>query len=195
MLNGLAQRTRTLRVREAADLAPLPDDTYAGFGLKEAADPLSPSDEVGVAIPAAMAFLGLAFICCVLLAAGLPPLSGFVAKFSLLHVALTQSSHHSVHGNISAYVWLFCAAVLATGIAAMIAMTRIGLRLFWPVAGRKTPRLRIIEVAPTAFLILLCTALTVGASPVMTYLQSAARSLHSPEVYVRAVSAVGQVQQ
>jgi multicomponent K+:H+ antiporter subunit D len=195
MLNGLAQRTRTLRVREAADLAPLPDDTYAGFGLKEAVDPFSPSDEIGVAIPAAMAFLGLAFICCVLLAVGLPPLSGFVAKFSLLHVALTQSSHVAPNGNISAYVWLFCAAVLTTGVAAMIAMTRIGLRLFWPVAGRKTPRLRIIEVAPTAFLILLCMALTVGASPVMTYLQSAARSLHSPEVYVRAVRAVGRVQQ
>lgn len=194
MLNGLAQRTRTLRVREAADLAPLPDETYAGFGVKEGTDPFSPSDEVGVAIPAAMAFLGLAFICCVLLAAGLPPLSGFVAKFALLHTALTQSSHPAADGNISAYVWLFCIAVLATGVAAMIAMTRIGLRLFWPVAGRKTPRLRIIEVAPTAFLILLCMGLTVGAGPAMTYLQSAARSLHSPEVYVRVVGTVGHMQ-
>ncbi|HEU4601113.1 MAG TPA: monovalent cation/H+ antiporter subunit D [Steroidobacteraceae bacterium] len=194
MLNGLAQRTRTLRVREAADLAPLPDETYSGFGVPEPTDPFSPSDEVGIAIPAAMAFLGLAFICCVLLAAGLPPLSGFVAKFTLLHAALTQSSQSGVDGHIDAYVWIFCAAVLVTGVAAMIAMTRVGLRLFWPIAGRKVPRLRIIEVAPTAFLILLCLGLTVAASPVMTYLQSAARSLHSPDVYIRVVTSAARAQ-
>ena len=64
------------------------------------------------------------------------------------------------HGNWHA--WGFIAAVLVTGFAAIIALTRIGLRLFWSVAGRTTPRLRVIEVAPIAFLIVLCLALAAG---------------------------------
>ena len=49
----------------------------------------TPDDEdAGIAIPAAMAFLGMAFVCCVLLVTGLPPLPGFLAKFALLATAL-----------------------------------------------------------------------------------------------------------
>src|SRR3546814_4619712 len=56
-------------------------------------EPADRSDDVvGVAIPAAMAFLGMAFIASALLITGLPPLSGFVAKFSLLSAALQTSS-------------------------------------------------------------------------------------------------------
>lgn len=185
MLNGLAQRTRTLRMREAADTAPLPDVAYVGFGIQPGtADPLSPKDEVGIAIPATMAFLGLAFVCCVLLVAGLPPLSGFLAKFALLYTAIGQNPGVGT----SWHTWAFCAAVLAISVTTTIACTRAGMRLFWSVRGRTTPRLRIIEAAPTAFLILLCVALTAAAGPVMTYLDSAARSLHSPEIYIRVVT-------
>jgi multicomponent K+:H+ antiporter subunit D len=188
MLNGLAQRMRTFQTREAADLAPLPDVTYVGFGVNEGSEPLQPTADVGVAIPAAMAFLGLAFICCALLIAGLPPLSGFIAKFALLHATLSQSPVSALSG----YAWLFCAAVLITGIAALIALSRIGLRLFWSVGDRRTPRLRVIEAAPPAFLILLCLALTAAAQPVMTYLNSAAQSLHSPHIYIDVVSGGGE---
>lgn len=183
MLNGLTERMRLTPMNDAADLAPLPDVTYVGFGVKEPADPHSPNDEVGVAIPAAMAFLGLAFVCCVLLVAGLPPLSGFVAKFAMLHAVVT-----SVPGAAESWhSWVLIAAVLASGFGAVIALARIGLRLFWSVTGRSTPRLRLIEVGPVAFLIALCLALTAGAGPVMTYLESAAQSLHAPEVYIRLV--------
>jgi multicomponent K+:H+ antiporter subunit D len=183
MVNGLAQRTRTHRIREAADVAPLPDITYVGFDITPQ-DPLSPKDEVGIAIPAAMAFLGMAFICCALLVAGLPPLSGFIAKFALLRTAVG----HSTDAGIGWHAWAFCAALIATGVATMIALTRGGLRLFWTSQGRTTPRLRIIEAGPAAFLILLSVAMTAGIGPVMTYLDSAARSLHSPDVYIRVVN-------
>lgn len=172
-------------MREAADTAPLPDVAYLGFGIQPgAADPLSPKDEVGIAIPATMAFLGLAFVCCVLLVAGLPPLSGFLAKFALLYTAIGQNPGVGT----SWHTWAFCAVVLAISVTTTIACTRAGMRLFWSVRGRTTPRLRIIEAAPTAFLILLCVALTAAAGPVMTYLDSAARSLHSPEIYIRVVT-------
>ena len=48
----------------------------------------SREEEVGVAIPATMALLGLSFVACALLLAGLPPLPGFVAKFALLAALL-----------------------------------------------------------------------------------------------------------
>ncbi len=172
-----------MRATEEADAAPLPDVTYVGFGAKEPPDPHSPDDEVGVAIPAAMAFLGLAFICCVLLVAGMPPLSGFVAKFAMLHAVIRAASGEP----LSWYSWGVVIAVIVAGLAAVIAFTRIGLRLFWTVTGRTTPRLRVIEAGPVLFLIVLCIALSIATGPVMTYLESAARSLHSPETYIRVV--------
>jgi multicomponent K+:H+ antiporter subunit D len=182
MVNGMTERTR-LRATEEADAAPLPEVTYVGFGAKEPPDPHSPDDEVGVAIPAAMAFLGLAFICCVLLVAGMPPLSGFVAKFAMLHAVIRAASGEA----LSWYSWGVVIAVIVAGLAAVIAFTRIGLRLFWTVTGRTTPRLRVIEAGPVLFLIVLCIALSIATGPVMTYLESAARSLHSPETYIRVV--------
>ena len=64
LLNGLTERMRLSPVRtQAPDVGPLPDETYRGFETTEPPEPRSPDDEVGVAIPAAMAFLGLGFVC------------------------------------------------------------------------------------------------------------------------------------
>ena len=186
LLNGMTERMRLTPMTQAPDVGPLPDETYAGFGAKEPPDPHSPDDEIGVAIPAAMAFLGLGFVACVLLVAGLPPLSGFVAKFALLHEVVATAA-----GTPLAWqAWVLVLAVLLGGLAAVIGLSRIGLRLFWSVIGRTTPRLRLIEAGPVALLIALSITLTAGAAPVMTYLDSAARSLHSPDVYIRVVNSL-----
>src|SRR5690606_32622161 len=83
--------------------------------------------------------------------------------------------------------WIFVAAMLMTGLAAIVSLTRIGMRLFWSVVGRTTPRLRVIEAAPVALLLLLCVGLTVAAKPAMTYVQAAAQGLTSPQTYIDAV--------
>lgn len=180
LLTGMTERTRT-QVSAVADAAPLPSATYKAFGVEEPPQPQAPDDEVGIAIPAAMAFLGLAFIFCVVLVTGLPPLSGFLAKFALLSAAL------AVTADVSPATWMLVVALLAAGLAGVIALTRIGMRLFWSAVQRTTPRLRVIEAGPVAFLILVCIAMTVGASPLMTYLDAASQMLHAPRTYIDAV--------
>jgi multicomponent K+:H+ antiporter subunit D len=182
MLTGMTERTRTTQVSEAADVAPLPPVTYQAFGSDEP-EPRAHDEEVGIAIPAVMAFLGLAFVCCVLLVTGLPPLSGFIGKFALLASTVDAMNEQ----RAPAAGWWLIATLLAAGLSGLIALTRIGVRLFWTVTGRTTPRLRVIEAGPVAFLLLLTMGMTVAAGPVMTFLESAAGTLHDPDMYIEAV--------
>jgi multicomponent K+:H+ antiporter subunit D len=182
MLTGMTDRTRQTNPSVSPDDDVDTTSLYVPYGIK------SPSvhagdEDAGIAIPAAMAFLGMAFVCCVLLLTGLPPLPGFLAKFALLATALDTP----VTVMTPVAVWILCAAVLISGLAGLIALSRVGMRLFWSLAARTTPRLRLLEAAPIAALILLTAGLAVLAEPVSGYLASAARSLHEPDAYVRAV--------
>jgi multicomponent K+:H+ antiporter subunit D len=182
MLTGMTDRTRQTNPPVSPDDGVGTSSVYVPYGIK--APPVYAEDEdAGIAIPAAMAFIGMAFVCCVLLLTGLPPLPGFIAKFEVLATALDATSAAAT----PAPVWLLCAAVLISGLAGLIALSRVGMRLFWSVAARTTPRLRLLEAAPIAVMILVTVALAVLARPVNGYLGSAARSLHQPDAYVRAV--------
>lgn len=152
--------------------------TAAAFG--EGDDELEPEEEVGIAIPATVAILGLAFACCALLVAGLPPLPGFVAKFALLTALLGPDP-------IPAAAWVLLALLMLSGLAAVIAMARTGVRIFWGTEDRNVPRVRVIEMAPIVLLLGLCITLTVWAGPAMHYLESAARAVHAPKMYVEQV--------
>ncbi|MBP6405917.1 MAG: monovalent cation/H+ antiporter subunit D, partial [Ramlibacter sp.] len=71
---------------------------------------------IGRPIPAATAQLGLAFIACTLLVAGLPPLSGFVGKVFMLS-ALVQGA--------GAMAWTLLALVVLSGLFALVALSRV----------------------------------------------------------------------
>jgi multicomponent K+:H+ antiporter subunit D len=182
MLTGITDRTRQNDRSASTDDDPLPAPAYVGYGIKEPS--VHPGGEdTGIALPAVMAFLGMAFVCCAFLVSGLPPLPGFLAKFTLLATALASIATSPA----PAAVWLLCIAVIASGLAGILSLSRIGMRLFWGVAPRNIPRLRLLEAVPVATLILLSMGLTVFANPVNSYLGSAASSLHRPDAYVRAV--------
>jgi len=182
LLTGMAERMRTA-LPDPGDRAATPPPTYTAFAVGEPPDPYAPEDEIGVALPAAMAFLGLAFVCCTLLVTGMPPLAGFIAKFALVATAIDALPPHGGFGR----EWLLIIALLAGGLAGLIALLRVGMRLFWSVTGRQTPRLSITEAGPVAFLILVCVAITIAAGPTMTYLDSAAAGLADPELYIHTV--------
>ncbi|UOF94006.1 MAG: monovalent cation/H+ antiporter subunit D [Bordetella sp.] len=140
------------------------------------------SDEiVGIPIPAAMAFLGLSFISCALLITGLPPLSGFVAKFALLSTAV---SIDQVSYQIQS--WILFASILFSGLAGLFSFTRIGIRIFWS-KDTVIPFLRWVEVAPIGILIFLCIDLSINANLVLSYLNDAAKSLGNPFDYINTV--------
>jgi multicomponent K+:H+ antiporter subunit D len=126
----------------------------------------------------------MAFVCCALLVAGLPPLSGFVAKFTMLSAAVQASTFDAVP---SVTAWSLVACVLVSGLAGIVALTRIGMRLFWGEDIR-APRLHPSEAAPVGVLLLLCLALTFWAGPVMAFLEDTAKLLDNPHIYIDAVS-------
>lgn len=183
MLTGMTDRTReTDPPVSSEDWEQEGEPLYVAYGIKE------PSvhhegEDIGIVIPAAIAFLGMVFVSCVLLVSGVPPLPGFLAKFALLSTIL----HSAVTNGTATSTWVLCAAILVSGAASIIALSRIGMRLFWGIASRRTPRLRLLEATPVAALVLLCLGLSVAADPVTQYLEHAAYSLHQPDTYIRTV--------
>ncbi|WP_159915594.1 monovalent cation/H+ antiporter subunit D [Pantoea sp. 18069] len=143
---------------------------------------------IGRVIPAAAAFLGLAFMVCTLVITGLPPLSGFVGKIAMLNALLNPLGVGSSAGyQPDVWGWTLLTLLIATGLVGSIALIRVGMRHFWASHDRNTPQLRVAEGLPIAALLLCCVAMTVQAGPVMRYMQNAADALHSPGTYIHGV--------
>jgi multicomponent K+:H+ antiporter subunit D len=156
--------------------------TREAYGSDE--DESEDAEVSGIAIPATMAVLGLSFLACALVISGLPPLSGFIAKFALLTAALNPGGQAS---GIPAAAWALLVVLILSGLASLIAMTRAGIRAFWASPDRAVPRVRVIEMAPVLVLIILCAVQTIEAGPIMRYMQATAQALHAPHDYVRGV--------
>lgn len=178
LLIELVERSRD----PAADVLAV---TMEAFGYTDE-DDVTEEIEVGARIPAIMAFLGGSFIACGLLLAGLPPLSGFIAKFALL-TAIVDPAGIGTGGPQHIVTWVMVALLILSGLAAMLAMTRIGIQTFWSSIEGAVPGVRGVEISAVAFLLILCAILTVRAGPILGFMEETAISLHAPSQYIHSV--------
>ena len=147
-----------------------------------------PEESAGVVIPAAMAFLGLSFFACALIIAGLPPLSGFIAKFTLFHALLNPTGLFVDNLYMAGpLAWTMLALIIISGLAAVISLMRFGVRTFWSTPDARAPRLQLSEAAPVLMLLLLCVIMSVAAGPTSRYMERASATLHQPQLYTERV--------
>ncbi|MFS2159387.1 monovalent cation/H+ antiporter subunit D [Pseudomonas sp. Pseusp122] len=149
---------------------------------------------VGKVIPRTMAFLGLSFIACALLIIGMPPLSGFIGKLSLLSALLNPlgldvAQDEPVRGTS----WALIGLLIFSGLASLLAFSRIGIQRFWKPSERPSPILRTYECLPVVILLGLCIALTFKAEPLLHYTRDTANALHDPQQYIFSVMAARPV--
>ncbi len=167
--------------------------TLEAFGDDE--DP-EHEEEVGIATPRTLAILGVSFACCALVLAGMPPLTGFLAKFAMIS-AMFNLEGLGAGGTISTETWVMASFLILSGLATMIALVRTGINIFWVTFDGEVPRVRAAEMAPVLMLLGICVLLAVLAGPAMTYMDATAQYLHHPADYVAGVlgsPAEGEVQ-
>src|SRR3546814_11553943 len=102
-----------------------------------------------------MAILGICFMSCAVLLAGLPPLSGFVAKIAIM-TGLLQSTGAAVAG----VTWSYMALLIVSGFATLIPMRRAGIRSLVGAEAGAVPGVRLVEMVPVAGLLLVIGVLT-----------------------------------
>jgi multicomponent K+:H+ antiporter subunit D len=141
---------------------------------------------VGREIPVSVALLGLAFMACVVLVSGLPPLSGFVAKLTLM-MALANPEGLQLMSAPSSAAWWFCGLLLLSGLVATVSLARAGIQQFWSPGDSPPRRLKLIEAAPVLGLLCASVWLTVLAEPVLRYTRLTAEALHEPRAYIETV--------
>jgi multicomponent K+:H+ antiporter subunit D len=132
------------------------------------------------------AVLGACFVACALLLVGLPPFSGFVAKLAML-AALLAPAGHGAMAAVPAANWIFTALLLVSGLAALLALSRVGIRAFWAPVDAVVPRVHVVEFVPVVLLLLLTLGLSAKGGPVMRYMEDTARAVHAPSAYVNDV--------
>jgi multicomponent Na+:H+ antiporter subunit D len=130
------------------------------------------------------------FLVAALSLAGIPPLSGFFAKFLL------------VKAGLQAEAWLIVAVAVVVGLLTLFSMTKIWAEAFWkgpdenPREQReaRAERQSRADTPPTRLMVLTCAGLAlltvligIFAGPVFELAERAAGQLLDNESYIRAV--------
>jgi multicomponent Na+:H+ antiporter subunit D len=122
-------------------------------------------------------WLAVLFLVSALSLAGMPPLSGFWAKLTLVQAGLAVEQY------------LIVAVALVVGLLTLFSMTKIWAEAFWKAppgeVGSVTPGAAL--VLPVAGLALMTVAIGLGAEPVFELARRAGEQLLDPAAYVAAV--------
>lgn len=129
--------------------------------------------------------LGFCFIVCALLIAGVPPFAGFLGKFAMLSSVLSEGGLGD--GSMDRASLVFTALLILSGLCALIALVREGIRNFWAAEQDDLPAVPLLELAPIVVLLVLSATMTVKAGPIMDYMQMTANAIHDPDVYIKGV--------
>jgi multicomponent Na+:H+ antiporter subunit D len=131
--------------------------------------------------------LSILFLVSAMSLAGVPPLSGFFAKLTLIIAGLQQEA------------WLIVAVALAVSLLTLYSMVKIWAYAFWKPAPEARPDL---DPMPTGkwvtflFPMIGFTIITIGigifAGPIFDYAQVAAGQLMDSSGYIRAVLGGGE---
>jgi multicomponent K+:H+ antiporter subunit D len=136
--------------------------------------------EVSFLIPVGVALLSGGFLLSTVLLAGLPPLPTFVGKFAIM-AGLIPSS-----GEASTQAWWIIGVMTVSSLATLLALTRIGIGLFWE-GSIASPAARRAEALPIVTLLGACIALTIFAGPAMARMEAIVAWLGDPSGYVETV--------
>jgi multicomponent Na+:H+ antiporter subunit D len=115
--------------------------------------------------------------------AGIPPLSGFWAKFAVIKASLTAES------------WVIAAAALAVGLLTLFSMMKIWSEVFWkpaPEDGAPSPApmgaaTRVLAYGPVVVLALVTVAIGLYPTWLADQASAAAQQLLQPDDYLHAV--------
>jgi multicomponent Na+:H+ antiporter subunit D len=118
--------------------------------------------------------------------AGVPPLSGFVAKLTIIRAAITEEQ------------WLVGAVAAAVGVVTIVAMVKIWNNAFWGQDSTgggwddtgqvvTLKRVRTSLLAPALVLVAFSIGFGIGAQPLLTVAEAAAAGLLDTSGYVAAV--------
>jgi multicomponent Na+:H+ antiporter subunit D len=120
--------------------------------------------------------------------AGIPPMSGFTAKFALFD-SVAESAE-----------WWILGVAVTVSLLTLFSIAKIWIGVFWAQAdpGEGLPPAEVrsrppwMMVAPTAVLVALTVALGVAAGPLYDYSARAAGDLLDPSVYISVVLEEGE---
>ncbi len=173
--------------RDQSEFASILAVTAEAYGFMDEG-PEDTDQEIGIALPASVTILGLAFGACALLLAGLPPFSGFIGKLAMLSAAFNPSGM-AAGGRMPPVALAFSVVVILSGLAALVALTRVGIQTFWATDEQERPPVALVELLPVLALLLIAFAITARADPVLRYMNATVADLRDPGVYVAGVRA------
>ena len=83
----------------------------------------------------------------------------------------------------------FSVVVILSGLAALVALTRVGIQTFWATDEQERPPVALVELLPVLALLLIAFAITARADPVLRCMNATVADLRDPGVYVAGVRA------